>query len=118
MNFFFVLFLKDGGTQDQPPTPSLRNGCELELSDLMDEVAAQIPTKWHPFGIKIGIRKGMLDVIEQNHPKDQLRCFAEVFAVWENQVTKMEYSWSSVLEILRAPSINECRIADQLEQKL
>ena len=44
MNFFFVLFLKDGGTQDQPPTPSLRNGCELELSDLMDEVAAQIPS--------------------------------------------------------------------------
>ena len=84
----------------------------------MDEVAAQIPTKWHPFGIKIGIRKGSLDVIEHNHPKDPQRCFTEVFALWENQVTKMKYSWSSVLKILRAPSINECKIADQLELKL
>ena len=94
------------------------NGSELQLNELMDEVAAQIPTKWYFFGMEIGIRKETLDVIEQNHPKDQLRCFLEVFSVWKNQVTEKIYSWSSVLKILRAPSINKCKIADELELKL
>lgn len=111
-------FVEGGGTQAQLPTPLPINGSELQLSELMDEVAAQIPTKWYFFGMEIGIPKETLDLIEQNHSKDQLRCFLEVASVWKNQVTEKIYSWSSVLKILRAPSINECKIADKLEIKL
>ena len=58
----------------------------------MNEVAAQIPTKWYLFGIEIGLQKEALDVIEKNHPKDPHRCFYEVLGAWEKQVTKMQYS--------------------------
>ena len=85
----------------------------------MSKVAAHIPTKWYQFGIQIGILKETLDIIEWNRScRDALRCFSEVFDIWEKQVTKLPYTWSSVLKILREPIIGGDRIAEALEEQL
>ena len=81
----------------------------------MDKVATKIPKKWFTFGVQIGIPCHQLELIEANHPQDCIRCFIDVFNVWENQATGEPYSWFTVIKALRSPSIGHSGIADDLQ---
>ena len=86
--------------------------------DLMNEVAAKIPSKWRQFGIELQLPTSELDGFLAASPGDMLRCFSSVFTVWKKTMSREPYSWLTVVESLMAPAIRESRLALELNNKL
>ena len=110
LRLFFLLELcltYPAGLQDKP-----------ELCDLMNEVAAKIPSKWRQFGIELRLNTSELDCFSLASPEDALRCFSFVFTLWQNRMSREPYSWLTVVESLNAPSIGEHKLALELKNKL
>ena len=82
-------------------------------SDLMNFVAAALPTKWQLVGIQLGLSAAKLSEIEHRHFSDCERCFGSVFQEWEHQDTS-PYTWETVIEVLRQPSVEENRVAEEI----
>ena len=38
--------------------------------------------RWYDLGLRLGLQKNTLDVIENNHPKDASRCLTECLSRW------------------------------------
>ena len=57
---------------------------EPELSDLMNEVAAKIPSKWRDMGMQLGLDEGRLDAIALISSGNTNHCFSNVFTLWKN----------------------------------
>ena len=92
---------------------------EPELSDLMNEVAAKIPSKWRDVGLQLGLDQGVLEGIALISPGDINHCYMNVFTRWKNQnSTTCPYTWSTVVRALRAPAVGEWKQADQIKNKL
>ena len=96
-----------GGLEDKP-----------ELHDLMNEVAAKIPSKWRQFGIELRLNTSELNTFSLASPGDALRCFSDVFTLWQNRMSREPYSWLTVVESLRAPAVGELKLALELCIKL
>ena len=90
---------------------------EPELSDLMNEVAAHIPSRWKDVGIQMGLNSDQLDGIAVAAPSSPLQCFSSVFTIWKKRMTA-PYKWSTVIRTLQAPAVAELKLADELEKKL
>ena len=84
--------------------------------ELLNEVAAEIPTKWREVGIELGLRLPELDCIEVEQSKNQIRCFSAVFSRWKNQQTS-DYTWVNVVKALQAKAVGEQRLAQTLKSK-
>ena len=82
-------------------------------SDLMNFVAATLPTKWRLVGVQLGLSLTSLDEIERSFSNDCKRCFSAVFQEWELQNTS-PYSWDTVVHVLQAPSVEENRVAEDV----
>ena len=82
-------------------------------SDLMNIVAATLPTKWQLVGIQLGLSAAKLNEIEHHHFSDCKHCFGLVFQEWEHQGTS-PYTWETVVEVLRQPSVEENRVAEDI----
>ena len=82
-------------------------------SDLMNHVAAALPTKWRIVGLQLGLSLPRLDEIERNH-SDCRRCFSAVFSEWEQQETS-PFSWETVVSVLQTPSVEENRVAEEVK---
>ena len=95
------------GLQDRP-----------ELCDLMNEVAAKIPSKWRQFGIELRLTTSELDGFLVESLGDTLQCFSSVFTVWKDRMSREPYSWLTVVESLMAPAVRERRLALELKNKL
>ena len=108
--FFFSLLelcvRYPAGLQDRP-----------QLCDLMNEVAAKIPSKWRQFGIELWLTPDELDRALRENLGDTLRCFSSVFTVWKKTMSREPYSWQTVVESLKAPAIGESRLALELSNK-
>ena len=92
---------------------------EPELSDLMKEVAAQIPGKWRDVGLQLGSDQGLLEGIASISPGDTNHCYCNVFTWWKNQnSTTHPYTWSTVVQALQTPAVGEQRLADKIKIKL
>ena len=88
---------------------------EPEPPDLMNEVAAAIPSKWKDVGLQLGLDLGVLEGIrgEASH------CFMDVFTRWKNQnSTAHPYTWLTIVQALKAPAVGEERLADKIKNKL
>ena len=88
---------------------------EPEPPDLMNEVAAAIPSKWKDVGLQLGLNLGVLEGIrgEASH------CYMEVFTQWKNQnSTAHPYTWLTVVRALKAPAVGEERLANKIKNKL
>ena len=48
---------------------------------------------------------------------DPIQCITSVFKVWKKRATK-PYTWSTVIEVLNAPAVDEIRLAKELTTKL
>ena len=87
-----------------------------ELPDLMNEVAAKIPQKWHEVGIQLGMEYDQLKFLSDSNPSSS-RLFASVFTAWKNCMRK-DYSWAVLIQALETPAVNEPRLAQELSAKL
>ena len=86
-----------------------------ELSDLMNEVAAKIPQKWHAVGIQLGMEHDHLEFLSVSTPPGS-RQFASVFTAWKNCMKK-DHTWSVLIQALKTPAVNEPRLAQELSTK-
>ena len=90
-----------------------------ELADLMNEVAAEIPGKWRDVGLQLGMDHGVLDGIAAISPGDINHCYSNVFTRWKNQKSRTyPYTWSTVVQALKARAVGEERLADKIKDEL
>ena len=90
---------------------------EPELSDLMNEVTSKVSAKWKQISIQLGLtpedQKSFMEVTFG----DPTQCFIFVFNVWKSRATK-PYTWSTIIQALKAPSVGEMRLAQELTDKI
>ena len=92
---------------------------EPELPDLMNKIAAKIPSKWRDVGLQLGLDKGVLDGIAVISPGDNNHCFTNVFTRWKNQNSATHpYTWSTVLKALQTAAVGESRLSEEIKKKL
>ena len=92
---------------------------EPELRKLMNEVAAKIPGKWRDVGLQLGVDQSILDGIATISLGDTNLCYSNVFTRWKNQnSTAHPYTWSTIVQALKAPAVGEERLADKISAML
>ena len=85
----------------------------------MNDIASVIPAKWRDVGIQLGLKTGILDRIQSqnaNCPDACLRCFEQVLTSWE-QCSCSPYSWKTIIDALKTPSVHELSLAVDLCSK-
>ena len=90
---------------------------EPELSDLMNKVASKVPAKWRQISIQLGLMPSDQERFMASNPNDPIQCFTSVFRVWMNRATR-PYTWSTVIQALEAPAVDEVQLAQELRTKL
>ena len=92
---------------------------EPDLSDLMNKIAAKIPSKWKDIGLQLGVNQGVLDGIATISPGDPNHCYINVFTRWKNQNSPTHrYTWSTLVQALKKPAVGEDRLADEIKNEL
>ena len=88
-------------------------------SEFYEDVITRIPDKWRKFGIAVEISSAQLNTKDKQHRGDAQDIFADVFEYWrENQsVLKYPVTWESVVKILRTRTVDEGRLAGEIEEK-
>ena len=90
-----------------------------ELSDLMNDVASKIPSKWRDIGPWLGLDQGVLQGIASISLGDTNLCYFNVFSRWKTQnSTTHPYTWSTIVQALQTPAVGEERLADKIKNKL
>ena len=87
------------------------------LGDLMNHVAAALPTKWKMVGVQLGLSLAKLDEIEASNFGNCKCCFSSVFSEWE-KLNTTPYSWSTIIDVLQTPCVEENRVAEDLRSYL
>ena len=85
-----------------------------ELYDLLNRVAAEIPAKWKQVGVQLRIKIGSLENIPINYQDGILR-YTEVFELWR-RCGSSPYTWATIIDALREPSIEEMALANNVQQ--
>jgi len=89
-----------------------------ELSDLMNEIATEIPERWREVGIGLGLVDSDINRIETDVPTHKsYPCYMKVFGMWKNRITK-PYTWETILSTLRTKLVNAHSLAIALESRL
>ena len=92
---------------------------EPELSDLMMEVAAEIPGKWRDVGLQLGVDQEVLEGIGTISPGDINRCYTNIFTRWKHQNSITHpYTWSTLVWALQSRTVGEERLADKIKSEL
>ena len=90
-----------------------------KLTDLMNDVAAVIPSKWRLVGIQLELSSGTLDNIQDENagrPDRNLHSFEQVFTEWEKLKTR-PHTWDTIISALRAPAVGELKLAHKVYNK-
>ena len=82
----------------------------------MNEVAAKIPGKWHEVGIQLKLSQEELSFLKDSSPTVS-QLFASIFTVWKRRTTR-EYSWTTIIEVLKTDAVDETRLAEGLVVRL
>ena len=92
---------------------------EPDLSDLMNKIAAKIPSKWKDIGLQLGVNQEVLDGIATISLGDLNNCYSNVFTRWKNQNSQTHrYTWSTLVQALKKPAVGEDRLADEIKNEL
>ena len=92
---------------------------EPELPDLMNEVAAEIPSKWRDVGVQLGVEHSVLEGIATISLGDTNHCYSNVFIRWKNQHLETHpYTWSTIVHALESRAVGEKRLASSIKNKL
>ena len=84
--------------------------------DLLNEVAAEIPTLWREMGLELGLAHHHLDCIETEQNRKQIRCFGEVMKSWREQQTA-PYTWETIIRALQTKAVSQYKLAQILKKK-
>ena len=85
----------------------------------MNEVAAKIPSEWSDVGLQLGLDQGVLGGIATISLGNANHCYSNVFTRWKNQnSTTHPYTWSTIVQALKAPAVGEERLAEKIKDKL
>ena len=84
-----------------------------ELSELMEELF-DIKPKWYPFGLQLKVPYRELNSIEKACNGDLFDAFCRMLQEWLNQ---QEPSWAAVVKALRSRTVNEQRLAANLQDR-
>ena len=83
----------------------------------MNEVASKVSAKWKEISIQLGLTlDDQKHFMELTHG-DPIQQFASVFQLWKSRATR-PYKWSTVIQALEAPAVDEIRLAQELRSKL
>lgn len=84
----------------------------------MNKVAAELRTeKWKTFAIQLGLTDKCVSDIGYNHKRNvTIEIFTDVFHEWHTQQTS-PYTWNTVVEALRSPSMDERGLAEKISRK-
>ena len=84
------------------------------ISDLLNQVAAKASDKWEILGLHLGINYDQLKTIATEN-QDNLTCYVEIFEQWKKNGTP-PYTWATIIDALREPSVDKVDLAMELEQ--
>ena len=75
-------------------------------------------TKWHEFGLRLGLRKSTLDAIEMKHHGDVSRCMTECLSQWLGRADNVDSRGGANLDSLSDAlrSMNETAVAEKLSE--
>ena len=73
---------------------------------------------WYELGLRLGLRKNTLDVIEKNHPHDVSRCMTECISQWLSRADNVDSRGGANLDSLSDAlrSMNEAAVAEKLSE--
>ena len=89
------------------------------LVDVLDLVKFGFPeTNWYELGLRLGLNKNTLDVIEKNHPRDVSRCMTECLSQWLSRADNVDSRGGANLDSLSdaLQSMNETAVAEKLSE--
>ena len=86
-----------------------------KMSDLANHVAAIIPDKWKPVAIQLGLSMGEIKTIQRDE-NDRFTQFMAVFDRWQ-QTSCKPYVWKTLVTALKSRSVNENKLADELQRE-
>ena len=92
--------------------PPVDSHVPLDLADLMNEVAAVIPSKWRAVGIQLRLSPGTLDSIQSHKPQACQDSFREVFTNWMSGGDS-QYTWPTIIDALKTPAVGEVELAQK-----
>ena len=90
---------------------------EPELADLLNEVAVIIPNEWYAVGIQLNLSDEELRSWRESYPHARTELFARIFTEWKRRSTT-EYSWATIIKVLKTRLVNQFKLANDLETKL
>ena len=85
----------------------------------MNEVAAKTPAKWMELGTQLGLETALITAFDDQHRGKSTRIFIEIFNYWKNHPLAGDKPkiWSTVIEALKTPLVDEATLASQLESR-
>ena len=88
-----------------------------DLLDLLNKVAAEATDKWELVAAQLGIKPSRINSIGTVKQGQPIKCYTEIFDMWERKGSP-PYTWATIINVLRAPSIEEGGIANKLQEWL
>ncbi len=86
---------------------------ELTSADLsrLTSLLFDAGRKWHELGLQLGVRKGQLNAIEEDHRRSHRR-LTEMLTSWVNGTTSPTVQ--KLVDALRSEDVNEEKLADKV----
>ena len=88
-----------------------------DLLDLLNKVAAEARDKWELVAVQLGIKPSRIHSIHTVKQGQPIHCYFEIFDVWKNKGSP-PYTWATIINALRAPAVEEERLANELQKWL
>ena len=88
-----------------------------ELLEFLSQVASKARDKWEMIGLVLNIMPDQLNVISKKHHNPML-CYSEVFTTWKNIEKPAKFTWTTIVEALKSPVVEENKLAGDIEQWL
>ena len=83
----------------------------------MNEIGSKVSAKWKDISILLGLTLNDQKYIMELTLGDPKHCFKFVITVWKSRATR-PYTWSTVIQTLESPAVDEKRLAQELRTKL
>ena len=103
MNFLFPIA---AATLSKTSAPKMR--------DLANRVAAKIPHKWKQVAIQLELSRGEIKAVEKDEDTSFDR-FMAILDEWK-QSAAVPYTWKTIVTVLKSASVDEVRLANELEK--
>ena len=81
----------------------------------MNKVAARTPAKWMVLGIQLGIEASQLQALENQYHGNGEKIYIDIFNRWKKKADGKPKTWSTVIDALKTPSVDEVALARDLE---